>query len=676
MKFVINTNYKSAGTSVLNGLEKRLRNSNHEVSLNDWGNYHKYDIAIFMAPDSKIREAKKENPKLLCGIFDPKVSLSWQIKEIKSADFLVVSSIEQKDYLLKYNKNIFIYYMFPDIEEVKKEHIEKNKIIIGYHGNKQHLSAMKDVSWALDELAKKYNIEFWAIYNINKLGKWDKNVPKICPIKHMQWSEENLSGDLSQCDIGVVPSTTPSSSFWGRPFVSFLNNSEGYHNNDYVQRFKFSNNPGRIYVFSQLDIPVVTDFTPSACQIIKEGESGYLVGTKEGWYEALKMLINNVKIRKDFSENLKRCINDNYSTEQTFLKFISFVKLFYEKKYFKLILILLVLFSLLLTIFAKSFLYIIWDFSKEREQIMETYSTNKINEVKILNRPMNPEIKSGSLGSSDETIREIGNIVYSKSLDKYFLYYTGHSGSINLNNNVFVHVASSIDGISWTKNGLVMDQSSEDPYVIINNNIFYMFYEDKNEVPFRKINIAKSIDGINFDYLGTAIEPTQGNSWDNIDVSSPVVIFDKINSRWIMLYEGRSKKNRGAIGCAYSNDLINWDKKNDPVFIGGNKNFLTMYFSDYNFLVPDDIVYKDNLYFLTYHASGHKRFWQSFIASSTDLLQWKRESKFPISANYAVMLFDNSNVLKFFIAKKEGIFFMDGLGYLLIKDYPLNKQLE
>lgn len=326
MNFVINTNYKeSAGTIVLNGLEKRLRESGNNVANNDWNNYHNYDVAIFMAPDSKIAEAKKTNPKLICVLFDPKITLSWQIEEVKKADLLLVSSIEQKNALLKHNKNIFVYYMFPDTPEIKKEHTEKKKIIIGYHGNKQHLDAMRDVSLALDELAKKYDIEFWAIYNINKLGKWTRNTPKVCRVKHIQWSESEVVNSLMSCDIGVVPSTVPVSSFSSRPLRSFFYNPEGYHNNDYVQRFKFSNNPGRIYVFSQLHIPVVTDFTPSSCQIIKDGESGFLVGTKEGWLEAIEQLILSNKLRNTFSVNLKKDIDFRYSIDLTFGKFLDFL---------------------------------------------------------------------------------------------------------------------------------------------------------------------------------------------------------------------------------------------------------------------------------------------------------------------------------------------------------------
>lgn len=331
MKFVINTNYKSAGTTVLDGIEKRLKNSGHDVSVNDWADYSEYDVAIFMAPDSKIRESKKITSKLLCILFDPKVTLSWQIEEAKAADLLIVSSIEQRDFLLKFNKNIFIYYMFPDTPEITKEHAQKDKIIIGYHGNKQHLDAMKDASWALDELAKQYSVEFRTIYNVEKLGKWNKNIPKVCPVRHIQWSENSIVAELKECDIGIVPSVLPAPAFLSRPLRSYIHNPEGYNNHDYVQRFKFSSNPGRIYVFSQLHIPVVTDFTPSSCQMIKNGESGFLVGTKEAWYDALKRLVDDAIMRNNLSNNLKQYIDDNYSIEHNFGNFISFIKLNIKK---------------------------------------------------------------------------------------------------------------------------------------------------------------------------------------------------------------------------------------------------------------------------------------------------------------------------------------------------------
>jgi hypothetical protein len=146
---------------------------------------------------------------------------------------------------------------------------------------------LEEATELMEALDSIYGIQFWAIYNIKKLGMWNNNLPKKCPVKHIQW-QPNLRV-LKYCDIGVVPSLKPT---WKL-------------NNDYVSRYKYSNNPGRIWVFSQLGIPVIADFTPSSCQIIKDGHNGLLVGTKEGWVRAIKMLFD-VELRNKLSYNLRR----------------------------------------------------------------------------------------------------------------------------------------------------------------------------------------------------------------------------------------------------------------------------------------------------------------------------------------------------------------------------------
>lgn len=324
MKVVVNTNYNAAGTIVLEGLVKRLFGFGFEITKNDWGGYGNYDVAIFMAPDSAVFEAKASNKNIKCIIFDPKVSTKKQRKDAKLADLLLVSSVEQKDFFLKYNKNILIYYMFPDVSFMSKEHVKKDKIIIGYHGNKQHLDAMKNLSWALDKISKKYDIEFLAIYNIKKLGRWIKNIPRRCKVRHIQWTPEFID-ELKEVDIGVAPSLLTAPKFFARPLLNFLYNPESYNKNDYLLRFKMSNNPGRIYVFSQLLIPVVSEFTPSACEIIKDGFSGILVGTKYGWLNALENLIKSHEARNFLASNLKEEIEKNFSIEDNFKTFLSYI---------------------------------------------------------------------------------------------------------------------------------------------------------------------------------------------------------------------------------------------------------------------------------------------------------------------------------------------------------------
>lgn len=335
MYFCINTEYggsnglraAGAGRVVLEGLVSRLEPAGHAVVRNQWDSYDGVDVTIFMARDSQVREAKQKNKKMLCGIFDPKPVYDWQRAEVRAADFLIVSSIEQRDFFLRYNKNVFIYYMFPDVPEIPKQHDKKEKIIIGYHGNKQHLDGMPMVSRALDVLAQKYPIELWAIYNVGELGVWSRNRPKKCPVRHIQWSPDVYATELTHCDIGIMPSTVPVHQFWARPLRSLIRflNYEGYNRNDYIQRYKMSNNPGRLYPFVQLGIPVVTDFTPSSCQFIEQGVSGFLAGSVAGWECAIEQLIQDVDLRTTMSYSLKQTLDNHYSIQCTFDRFISFV---------------------------------------------------------------------------------------------------------------------------------------------------------------------------------------------------------------------------------------------------------------------------------------------------------------------------------------------------------------
>ena len=315
MKVLINTNYEAAGTKVcVDDLSAKFKRNGDVVERNNWNNYSGYDLILFMSPDPEVRTAKSQS-RAKVGLMDPKLTKERE-PEVRAADFLLVSSIEQRDFFLKYNKNIFIYYMFPEIEAVSKNHKNKPKIIIGYHGNKKHLEEMEEVSIALDELSFKYNLELLAIYNIKNNGKWTRNRPTRCKVTDVQWSPDSYHRELFKADIGIIPAKVPIKHFTG------FNVRKRY---DYVMRFKYSNNPGRVYPFSQLGIPVIADFTPSYCQIIADGRSGLLAYSKEGWYWAIEKLILDHTLRQKLSDNMKEYINGNCSPDLNFKRFYEYL---------------------------------------------------------------------------------------------------------------------------------------------------------------------------------------------------------------------------------------------------------------------------------------------------------------------------------------------------------------
>ena len=112
LRFVLNSNYTGAGAWIcIEKLSRTLQEMGYIAAKNDFNNYKNYDVAIFMSPDAEVDIARTQNPKILVGIADPKLSSPKLIEDAIKADFLMVSSLEQRDIFLKYDPNIFIFYM-------------------------------------------------------------------------------------------------------------------------------------------------------------------------------------------------------------------------------------------------------------------------------------------------------------------------------------------------------------------------------------------------------------------------------------------------------------------------------------------------------------------------------------------------------------------------------------
>ena len=323
MKILINAKLPSTVCEVAReNIGKNYAKEGHEVFF-DKKDYAGFDIIMFFSLESEVKKAKKQNPQALIGILDPKLNNKRDELEAGEADFLLVSSLEQQEFALKFNPNVQIFNWFLPMEPKEKIHTKKDKIIIGYHGNKIHLNCfIHHIKDTLEKIKDSgCNIELHAIYNIKKLGCWKIGVPDIT-VRHIQWERETYCDYLYNCDIGIVPNILPVS-HWRTDMLTRLIShpiSFNYNKKDYFLRFKFSSNQNRFYEFSQLGIPVITDMYPSACQIIQHGISGFLAYSSTGWYNALLKLINNPELRNKCAENLRKYIDSDLSPEQNFLK--------------------------------------------------------------------------------------------------------------------------------------------------------------------------------------------------------------------------------------------------------------------------------------------------------------------------------------------------------------------
>jgi len=328
MKILFCTNFKDEPSTVLNISNMKYINQidGHIIDFfrHDYANY---DVVLFMGYDPDILAARKANKSIKIGIIDPRPSSGI---DIKSADFIIANGIEMKDYYINLVPSIFIYPIFPNLSGKPKLHQKKDKLIIGYHGNKIHLEVMYPrITKALEALGVDYSVELWAMYNIEKLGKWTIGIPDPLKIKtlHIQWAPENYEKYIAQCDIGIVPNLLP---IQNQRKLKKLTSSNSRRFNeddtDYVLRFKATSNAGRIWVFAQYGIPVITDMFPSALQAIKDNEDGFICNSSASWYLALRRLSESAELRNKIGNALYEKFEKEFSPIVLNNNLINFIK--------------------------------------------------------------------------------------------------------------------------------------------------------------------------------------------------------------------------------------------------------------------------------------------------------------------------------------------------------------
>lgn len=333
MKILLSTDFIDSPSTVLNmSLLKNLNNI-EGVSIDFFNNnYASYDVVLFMGYDPKIAEVRAANPNIKTGVIDPRPSSAV---DLAGADFIMANGIEMKDYYLSFNPNIYTYYIYPYLHERLRDHVQSEKIIIGYHGNKVHLSEMHPrITSALEALAENYKVEFWAMYNIEKLGEWSVGLPdqhKVI-VKHIQWSEDNYEKHMSQVDIGLMPNLIPIKNPGEIKRIASTNPQVFLEDDtDYLIRFKATSNAGRLFVFAQYGIPVVADMFPSAMQLILDEFNGFICNSPASWYYALKKLADSSDLRNSIAKRMYETFRNKASVEVQNKGLIEFIQSLPEK---------------------------------------------------------------------------------------------------------------------------------------------------------------------------------------------------------------------------------------------------------------------------------------------------------------------------------------------------------
>ncbi|MFO7445921.1 MAG: hypothetical protein R6W90_06110 [Ignavibacteriaceae bacterium] len=181
----------------------------------------------------------------------------------------------------------------------------------------------------------------------------------------------------------------------------------------------------------------------------------------------------------------------------------------------------------------------------------------------------NPVMFPGNYGSWDATAAIAGAVI--KEDNVYKMYYVGWNDQYS---NWHIGLATSVDGISWTKLPVpVIYGTSGWEYQIIPSTVlkidgvYYLYYYGRN-YPQARIGLAFSYDGINWTkYSGNPIlTPTE--AWEGQGVYHPSVI--KEGNIFRMVY---SCTPANAFGLATSSDGKNWIKQTSNPFFRTNDTY-------------------------------------------------------------------------------------------------------
>ena len=322
MRFVLNTRSDTAGAQAsIFALASRLRAAGVEATVGDWDNYDRYDVAIFMGYDHELEKARAANPAIRVGLADPKQSRQEWIDAARVADFLLVSSVEQREAFLRLNRSSFVLLMFPLVEAAPRAHAERDDVVLAYHGNRAHVEAMAgSVTPAIEELARRRAVRLVCVTNHERYGLPERGLPDpgLVQVEHVQFEpgadgaiSSSLAAAIAAADIGLVPNLLPVEEHRLALRLTASDNPRlAYEPFDWLVRFKASSNPGRLYPFARLGVPVVADFTPSLAQFVDDGVSGCLVATAEGWFDALDRLAASATLRASLAGALRARLDE------------------------------------------------------------------------------------------------------------------------------------------------------------------------------------------------------------------------------------------------------------------------------------------------------------------------------------------------------------------------------
>lgn len=331
---MINLNFLTSNTNINRGSYRiwvhdinNLLIENEEINSKIVTNSKKIDkncdvIILGKSCYKNVDLIKKEHPKKIIGA----INIDADFKN-KNIDFVIVGSIEEYASMSFY-ENVFIV----DLIEEKfmnvpiKNHVDKNNLVIGYHGHHPHLfKFFPFLKSAIENINKEIDLTLKVIIG-DKNFKWQHGKPDIDNLEILYYDEINVSETIKTFDIGVVPNVLDMRVFDSFSQIANFKNLEiGINTTDYFLRFKNKTNPGRAYVFYQHGIPVIHDLSPSSYAFMQEAGLYSCAHDAESWEKEIKNFID-CKNRNKHAKAFYEIFHKKFNKENRTNNFVNAIK--------------------------------------------------------------------------------------------------------------------------------------------------------------------------------------------------------------------------------------------------------------------------------------------------------------------------------------------------------------
>ena len=261
------------------------------------------EVFLLMGYDARPSEIKRSSAKSFVGIIDPRPRQKLAFEDV---DFLLPNGFESWQQWRPFNRPQEYLYLneLVAIESGSNRVGEggSDPIRFGYLGNAVHLKRLKEVASAsLREWTTRLPLEVWLYLSSQVEEKdWD-----WLPVKPRVFSlgGDSLSEFLRGVDVGLVPQNKPTSN---SDRVARLLRRFGSDRDNVVDlSFKPTTNPGRLFSFAQVGIPVVVDSTPSVNQIVGSEFREFIAFDGKSWSCAINEVIQRPTERRMFGQALK-----------------------------------------------------------------------------------------------------------------------------------------------------------------------------------------------------------------------------------------------------------------------------------------------------------------------------------------------------------------------------------